>query len=309
MNIHLVGVPSDLGASRRGCDIGPNAVRYARLDQDPPTNEDPNLGERLRKLGHTIIDEGNLAVSPRETPPFSNPKLKSLEPIVAICDKLVEVTERICRTNGFPLVIGGDHSIALGSIAGVVKARGNIGVLWIDAHGDFNTDKTTPSGNIHGMPLAALAGLGDDRLVDVGGPGRKVDPAHIAIVGARSLDPGEKDLLHEAKVSVFTMEDIDREGIARTIVRALEVTTSGTSGLHVSFDIDVLDPLEAPGVGTPVPGGLTYREGRLAMELIAASGKLTSLDMVEVNPTLDHANRTAKLAVELILAAFGKRLY
>jgi arginase len=190
-----------------------------------------------------------------------------------------------------------------------VKARGPIGLLWIDAHGDFNTPQTSPSGNIHGMPLAALTGLGDERLVWIGGISPKVSPDHIAIVGARDLDPGERELLRQAQVHVFTMKDIDLRGLPATIAESLAITTGGTNGVHVSFDMDVIDPLEAPGVGTRVAGGMTYREAHLAMELIADSGKLTSLDIAEVNPVLDQENRTAKLAVELILSALGKRIF
>lgn len=297
MNIHIIGAPLDLGAGRRGVDMGPSAIRYA------------GLGERLSQLGYTIIDEGNVAIPPPETFPIEHPHLKYLDPILAACEELAAVVERSSGPADLPLVIGGDHSIALGSITGAVKARGSVGVIWIDAHADFNTDHTTPSGNIHGMPLAALAGLGDQRLVSIGGFQPKISPAHIAIVAARDLDPGERELLREQQVHVFTMKDIDRLGLSETIARALEVATQGTNGLHVSFDMDSMDPREAPGVGTPVRGGITYREAHLSMELIADSGKLTSLDLVEVNPILDQENRTANLAVELILSALGKRIF
>src|SRR5579859_5715042 len=282
MNIHIIGAPIDLGAGR---------------------------GERLRQLGYTITDAGNIVVSQPETFPIDNPHLKYLEPILEACEKLAAVVERASGPDDFPLVIGGDHSIALGSITGAVKAHGSVGVVWIDAHADFNTDQTTPSGNIHGMPLAALAGLGDQRLVNFGGFSPKISPAHIAIVGARDLDDGERELLRAAHAHVFTMKDIDHLGLPEAIARALEVATTDTHALHVSFDMDSLDPREAPGVGTPVRGGITYREAHLMMELIADSGKLTSLDMVEVNPILDQENRTANLAVELILSALGKRIF
>ncbi len=297
MKIHIIGAPVDMGAGRRGVDMGPSAIRYA------------GLGERLCQLGYTIIDEGNIPVHQPETITIDNPHLKYLEPILEACTELAAIVERTSGSDDFPLVIGGDHSIALGTITGAVKARGSVGVIWIDAHADFNTDQTTPSGNIHGMPLAALAGFGDKRLVNFGGFSPKISPAQIAIVGARDLDPGERELLREARVHVFTMKDIDRLGLSGTIAQALEIATTGTNGLHVSFDMDSLDPREAPGVGTPVRGGITYREAHLAMELIADSGKLTSLDMVEVNPILDQENRTANLAVELILSALGKRIF
>jgi arginase len=297
MNIHIIGAPVDLGAGRRGVDMGPSAIRYA------------GLGERLRQLGYTVTDEGNVAASEPETSPIDHPHLKYLEPILAFCEQLASVVERASGPNDFPLVIGGDHSLALGSITGAAKARGSVGVIWIDAHPDFNTDQTTPSGNIHGMPLAALAGFGDERLTKLGGFSPKLSPANIAIVGARDIDPGERDLLRTAQVQVFTMKDIDRLGLPEAITQALKIATTGTNGLHVSFDMDSLDPREAPGVGTPVRGGITYREAHLAMELIADSGKLTSLDVVEVNPILDQENRTANLAVELILSALGKRIF
>ncbi len=297
MNIHIIGAPVDLGAGRRGVDMGPSAIRYA------------GLGERLRQLGYTVTDEGNVAASEPETFPIDHPHLKYLEPILAFCEQLAAVVERASGPDDFPLVIGGDHSLALGSITGAVKARGSVGVIWIDAHPDFNTDQTTPSGNIHGMPLAALTGFGDERLTNLGGFRPKLSPATIAVVGARDIDPGERDLLREAHVQVFTMKDIDRLGLSEAITQALKIATTGTNGLHVSFDMDSLDPREAPGVGTPVRGGITYREAHLAMELIADSGKLTSLDVVEVNPILDQENRTANLAVELILSALGKRIF
>ncbi|HEY7126095.1 MAG TPA: arginase [Ktedonobacterales bacterium] len=297
MHIHLIGVPVDLGAGRRGVDMGPSAIRYA------------GLGERIRQLGHTVTDEGNLALFQPESFSVGNPHLKYLEPILAVCEKLAHLVEGSTGAQDLPVVIGGDHSLALGSITGAAKAQGPIGVIWIDAHADFNTEQTTPSGNIHGMPLAALAGLGEPRLVQFGGFSPKVSTANIAIVAARDLDPEERVLLRQANVRVFTMKDIDHLGMPETIAQALEIATSNTKGLHVSFDMDSLDPVEAPGVGTPVRGGITYREAHLAMELIADSGKLTSLDMVEVNPILDRENRTADLAVELILSALGKRIF
>ena len=301
MNIHLIGVPLDLGGNYHGTDLGPSAIRYAALDIE--------LSKKLHQLGHTLIDEGNLAVPEPEPVPVSNPHLKNLEPILDVCENLAAAVERHSGPGDFPLVIGGDHSLTLGSVAGAVKARGSVGVIWIDAHADFNTDQTTPSGNIHGMPLAALIGRGHERLVGLGGFGPKVAPVNIAIVGSRDLDPDERALLRQAQVHVFTMKDIDRIGLPAAITRALEIATAETGGVHVSFDMDAVDPSEAPGVGTPVPGGITYREAHLAMELIADSGKMTSLDITEVNPILDHANRTARLAVEFILSALGKSIY
>jgi arginase len=297
VNIRVIGVPIDLGAGRHGADLGPAAIRYA------------DLNEKLNYLGYTVVDEGNLLNSTPGTPLSGDVKLKNLEPILEICQALSSVVEGICAAGDFPLVIGGDHSLALGSATGAAAACGSLGLLWIDAHGDFNTDQTSPTGHIHGMPLAALAGYGDTRLVSLGGFSPKVDPAHIAVVGVRDLDAGERELLRAAQVHVFTMKDIDHMGIAMVMTRALEITTQGTRGLHVSLDIDALDPREVHGVGTPVRGGLTYREASFVMEEIAATGKMTSLDVVEVNPILDSKNRTAQMAVDLILSGFGKSIY
>lgn len=305
MNIHLIGVPLDLGASKHGADLGPAAIRYAGV------NLSPQIDEQLRKLGHPLIDGGDIKV-----PAFqiglehvSDTRLRHLEPVVDVCEQLAATVERHCGPDDFPLVIGGDHSIALGSIAGVVRARGPVGVIWIDAHADFNTPESTPSGNIHGMPLAALVGIGEKRLVELGGIGRKVDSTRVVIIGSRDLDPGEKAFLREVGVNVFTMKEIDRLGLAAVMEQAIELATRDTNGLHISFDMDAVDPDYAPGVGTRVAGGLTYREAHLSLELIADSGKMTSLEIVEVNPTLDRENRTAIMAAELILSAFGKRIF
>ena len=296
MEITIIGAPMDLGADRRGVDMGPSAIRYA------------DLNEKLSQQGHTVRDLGNIPIAGREQQSVGNPQLKYLDAIVAASRELAERTEAAVRSGALPLVLGGDHSIALGSIGGVAAAAGDVGVLWFDAHGDFNTDKTTPSGNIHGMILAALAGLGDDALVHATGPGRRLNPTRIAIVGARNLDSGERELLREVGVLVLTMADIDRRGMYDVTKAAIAHASEGTRGLHVSLDMDVVDPSEAPGVGTPVHGGITYREAHLAMELVAASERLISMDLVEVNPILDQANRTALLATELALSASGKRI-
>jgi arginase len=305
MNIHFIGVPLDLGAGKHGADLGPNAIRYAGL------NLLPSIDEQLRKLGHPLIDEGNLAVpQPRiEQPLIANVHLRNVETILDVCGSLAATVERCCGPDDFPLVIGGDHSLTMGSLTGVVRARGSVGVIWIDAHADFNTDKTTPSGNVHGMSLAALVGIGNQQLVELGGISPKVDPHRVVIIGSRDLDPGEKDFLREVGIHVFTMKEIDRLGMAAVMEQAIELATPGTNGLHISFDIDAVDPKDAPGTGTKVAGGLTYREAHLSLEMIADSGKMTSLDIVEVNPTLDVENRTATLAAELILSAFGKRIF
>ena len=296
MHISLLGVPMDLGADRRGVDMGPSAIRYA------------DIGDKLRGLGHEVDDLDSIPVPAPETRAPGDPRLKYLDQIVAAVNELAHRVQARMGQGSLPIVLGGDHSIALGSVAGVVKSIGRVGVIWFDAHADFNTDETSPSGNIHGMILAALAGLGDTRLVEAGG-GAHVDPGHIVIVGARDLDPGERTLLRNAGVHVRTMTDIDRRGMADVTREAIALATEGTGALHVSFDMDVVDPSEAPGVGTPVHGGITYREAHLAMELVAESGTLRALDLVEVNPILDSENRTAHLATELALSAVGKRIY
>ena len=297
MDITLIGVPMDLGADRRGVDMGPSAIRYANLD------------ETLRALGHAVRDAGSVNVPDPATHAAGDPKLKYLDQIVT-CAQVVARTVRGCiEHTSIPIVLGGDHSIALGSIGGAVGALGEVGVIWMDAHGDFNTGETTPSGNIHGMILAALAGYGDPRLVNATGEGRRVDPRRIVIVGARDLDDGERRLLREAGVHVYTMTDIDRRGISDVTGEALALAGAGTRGVYLSFDLDVVDPTEAPGVGTLVPGGITYREAHLAMELVAESGRLVGMDLVEVNPILDRQNHTAMLATELALSALGKRIF
>jgi arginase len=297
MRICLISVPMDLGQNRHGVDMGPSAIRYSDLD------------DKLRALGHEVCNLDTIHVPDADTRSAGDPKLKYLEPIVAASKTLASEVEACITDGGLPFVLGGDNSISLGSISGTAHARGPIGVIWFDAHGDFNTPDTTPSGNIHGMILAALAGYGDPRLVNAAGPGPQVQPRHIVIVGARDLDPGEKALLREAGVHVRTIADIDRRGMSDVTREALELAGAGTNGIHVMFDMDVVDPSEAPGVGTPVPGGITYREAHLAMESVCESGKLLSLDLVEVNPILDHQNRTAILATELALSAVGKRIF
>jgi arginase len=296
MRISLLGAPMDLGADRRGVDMGPSAIRYA------------GLHEKLRALGHEVTDAGNIVIPQPETREPGDPTLKYLDQIVACAEELAPRVESCASTGCLPITLGGDHSIALGSVSGVVAAGpGPIGLLWLDAHADFNTANTSPSGNIHGMVLAALCGFGDLRLVNAMSPGPHLDPARVVIVGARDLDAGEVRLLREADIRVLTMTDIDRRGIAAVIEEALALATAGAQGLYVSFDLDVVDPRDAPGVGTPVPGGLTYREAHLAMELVAETDKLRGLDLVEVNPILDVANRTGLLAAELALSATGKR--
>lgn len=296
MHIRVIGAPMDLGADRRGVDIGPSAIRYA------------GLSDLLTKLGHTVYDIGNIVIPQPENQPVGNQKVKYLEPIVKACDELATIVGKALQDGEFPLVLGGDHSIALGSISAVAQVHRKVGVLWIDAHGDFNTDETTPSGNIHGMILAALAGLGHHSLTHLGGWSPKVDPQSIVIVGARDVDVGERALLRDNHVHVFTMPDIDERGMSAVMQEAIAIAGRNSDGIHLSLDIDSLDPREAPGVGTPVRGGLTYREAHLAMELVAKAGQLVAMDVVEVNPILDRENATAILAVELVLSALGKTI-
>jgi arginase len=299
MEIDLIGVPLDFGAGRRGVDMGPSAMRYAGL----------RIG--LEGLGHMVHDLGNIDVPVSETCPQGDPCLKYLDPIVDVAQRLADTIAESLRKGHVPLTLGGDHSLSLGSVMGAARGR-KLGLVWLDAHGDFNTWETTPSGNIHGMPLAAIAGYGDERLVTLKGQepvGAKVDPANIAIVGARDIDNDEHRLLEQAGVAVFSMETIDRLGMCETMQRAIAIAGRGTDGILLSLDLDGVDPLFAPGVGTPVPGGLTFREAHLAVELVAETGKLIAMDLVEVNPILDTQNATGLLAVQLALSAFGKRIW
>jgi arginase len=300
MNIHLLGVPMDLGSGRRGVDMGPSAIRIA------------GLADRLKDLGNKVVDEGDLDIKNMEELRVGDIKARYLKEITRASKLLSQKVERIVSRKGFPLVLGGDHSIAVGTISGIAayckRKRKKLGVLWVDAHGDINTPSTSPSGNIHGMPLAAVLGLGPRDLADLGGRQRKVDPANVALVGIRSLDDGEKRHLKQTGAHVFTMPDIDRQGIHRVMKKALSRVTDGTDFMHVSLDLDAVDPTIAPGVGTPVKGGLDYREAHLIMELISESRAMTSLEIVEVNPILDENNTSAEFAVELVQSAFGKKI-
>jgi arginase len=300
MIVHVLGVPMDLGSGRRGVDMGPSAIRIA------------GVGERLRELGHKVVDEGDVVIKNMEELKVGNERARYLAEIARASGIIARKVERIMGLGHFPLVLGGDHSIAIGTVSGIAAfARGQekkLGMLWIDAHGDINTPETSPSGNIHGMPLATLLGFGASELTAIGTPSTKVDPAKVALVGIRSLDSGEKKRLRETGVQVHTMSDIDRHGVHSVMKKALARVTEGTDLLHVSLDLDVVDPAVAPGVGTPVKGGLDYREAHLIMELIADAGVMTSLEMVEVNPILDQHNASAEFAVELMQSAFGKKI-
>ncbi|ADH64407.1 arginase [Allomeiothermus silvanus DSM 9946] len=294
--IGVLGVPMDLGAGRRGVDMGPSALRYGQLH------------EALESLGHSVEDYGDIDVPVVESIRSEHRQngMAYLETIRKACQDTLEQLLSF-PTDAFPIVLGGDHSIAMGSVSGASRKE-RIGVIWVDAHADFNTPETSPSGNIHGMPLAALCGLGDPRLVNLGWEGPKVRPEDVVLIGIRSLDKGEVGLLRERGVTVYTMKEIDTLGISE-IAEATAEKLQGLRKIHLSLDADVLDPEVAPGVGTPVKGGLTYREAHLLMELLADAGIVTSLDLVEVNPILDRENRTAQMMVELASSLLGKKIY
>ncbi|MQB00784.1 MAG: arginase [Actinobacteria bacterium] len=293
--VAILGAPLDLGTERRGVDMGPSALRYSGLD------------ERLENIGLKVEDFGNVEAEMPEIAPVRHEEARFLPAILATCAQLASRVKHIAQEEGaLPLVLGGDHSIAMGTIAGLNAATGPGGVLWMDAHGDLNRPETSPSGNVHGMPLAAALGACGFELEGFVAP-PWVDAGRVALVGVRSLDPGEKDLVRERGIKVLTMADVDRRGIADVMRDALDVV-AGPGFVHVSLDVDVCDPEIAPGVGTPVRGGLSYREAHLAMELIAEWGAVTSMEVVEVNPILDHAGSTGQLAVELVASALGARI-
>lgn len=294
--IRVIGCPLDLGADRRGVDMGPSAIRMA------------NLNEELRSLGHEVVDVGNLFTPERETKKFGEPALKFLPEIVSVTTQLAKKVEQSVTKGWFPLVLGGDHAIAMGTLAGLARAKKKIGMLYFDAHGDFNTDKTTPSGNIHGMPFAASLGFGDPRLTKLGGIRPKLKAENSVLIGVRSLDPGERELIRDSGITVYTMRDVDEKGMRKVMKEALDIATRGTNAMHVSFDMDVCDASYAPGTGTPVPGGLGFREAHLAMEHVAEEPTFSSLEVVEVNPLLDVRNVTGQLAVGLIASALGKSI-
>lgn len=291
--IRVVGVPMDLGQAQRGVDMGPSAIRYA------------GLAGRLEKLGYRINDIGNLEVAGRYSLGSCTPEDR-LAAIARACERGYAAGRAAMAAGELPIFLGGDHSIAIGTIGGVTHQE-PVGLIWLDAHGDYNTQETTLSGNIHGMTLAILLGLGYPELLAIGRAGAKIRPEQVVMVGVRELDPEEKRNLKASGVKVYTMRDIDERGISAIMVEAL-AHLSALPRLHVSLDVDCLDPMTAPGVGTPSVGGLTYREAQLAMELIADTGLLSSLDLVEINPLLDAGNRTAQLAVELLASLLGKRI-
>jgi arginase len=293
--VAVVGAALDLGAGRRGVDMGPSAIRYA------------GLAARIEQLSRTCVDIGNVQTAVAEATPVGDERLRFLREILQTCGRVADLVSEARAQGRMPLVLGGDHSVALGTLGGLARASGPGGVLWIDAHGDLNRPETSPSGNVHGMVLAAAMGLAGSSFEDAGWPVPSVDPSRVALVGVRALDDGERELLGQLNATVFTMSDIDRHGIEHAIHESFE-RIQGSGFVHVSLDMDALDPEVAPGVGTPVRGGLSYREAHLAMELAADSGLVDSLEVVEVNPILDRENETAELAVELVASALGARI-
>jgi len=299
--VHIIGVPLDLGAGRRGVDMGPSAFRIA------------GLREQIAGLGRAVSDKGDLPTPIPETHTARDERKKYARDIAKVCTKLYQTALESLVEGSLPLVLGGDHSLGAGSVAAAAewarRTRGlPIGLLWVDAHADMNTPATSPSGNVHGMPLAALLGPEPSELAQIGGWAPKVTPAHTVLIGLRNLDEREKIAVRDSHVHVFTMKDIDRQGVASIVEQAVRLAGEGTAGIHVSFDMDACDPSIAPGVGTPVKGGLDYREAHMVMEIVADSGLLTSLDLVEVNPTLDVRNATAQLGAELALSALGMKI-
>jgi arginase len=299
-HIAIIGAPLDLGQDRRGVDMGPSAVRVA------------NLHSRVASLGYEVADWGNIPVEQKEAWPEGDPHAKYLELIASACGTLAAKVSEALAQGHLPLVLGGDHSVAIGTVGGVsshFRTRGQAaGLIWLDAHADMNTPESSPSGNIHGMPLACILGKGPSPLTDMLGYRPKVDPRHAVIVGLRDVDATEKPQVRDSGIRAFTMRDIDERGLRAVMADAIAIATEGTAGLHLSLDMDFCDPVDAPGVGTPVRGGATYREAHLALEMICDSRHMVSMEVVEVNPVIDERNRTADFAVELIMSGLGKRI-
>lgn len=298
--IRIIGVPMDLGASRRGVDMGPSALRVAGLQA------------RLKQLGRQVEDAGNVAVPQPEEQPYGEKKARFLGEIAETCKSVAEVVRKSLDEDLFPLVLGGDHSIAAGTAAGVAshfhKTSKRVGLIWLDAHGDMNTPDTSPSGNVHGMPLAAIMGSGPPELTDLAGFAPMIEPRSVSLVGIRELDAKERRFVKESGVHVFTMRDIDERGMREVMAEALRFAGDDTAGIAVSLDMDFVDPSDAPGVGTPVRGGVTYREAHLALEMIADTRSMVSFELVEINPVIDLHNTTATLGVELVLSGLGKKI-
>jgi len=298
--IRIIGVPMDLGQSRRGVDMGPSALRVAGLQS------------RLKQLGHQVEDVGNVVVKQAEEQPYGEKRAKYLSEIAEACRGLAAMTESTLADGCLPVVLGGDHSLAVGSFSGVAhffrERSKKAGLLWLDAHADMNTPESSPSGNVHGMPLAGILGYGVPELYDLFGYKPKVEPQNVVLVGVRDLDSHEKKFIKKLGVKAFTMREIDERGMREVMADALKFAMDDTDGIAVSLDMDFVDPSDAPGVGTPVRGGVTYREAHLAMEMIADSEAMVSMEVVEINPVIDEHNRTALLGVELVLSALGKKI-
>ena len=298
--IRIIGVPMDLGASRRGTDMGPSALRIV------------GLGAAIRDMGYTLAVEEDIVVPAMETRSIEDSEARFKPQILSVCTELAGRVKEIMEDGDFPLVIGGDHSIAMGTVSGTAahyRERGEeMGLIWFDAHGDMNTPGASPSGNIHGMPLAHLLGLGDPDLSGIGGFSPKLNPEKVALIGIRDIDAGERRIIRESGINVFTMRDIDEQGMARVARQTMEIVTDGTSGFHVSFDVDGCDPSVIPGSGTLVPGGVRFREAHLLLEYCADSRQMTSMEVVELNPFLDQGNVSAERTLHLILSALGKSI-
>lgn len=295
--VSIIGVPMDLGQNRRGVDMGPSAIRYA------------GVVEKLESIDLEVTDMGDIQIDMPErvhSEPLHN--LRNLKAIEQANTRLAQMVDQVVQEGHFPLVLGGDHSIAIGTLAGVSRHYEDLGVIWFDAHGDLNTADTSPTGNIHGMPLASSMGVGHTALTGLGGYGPKVKPENLVIIGARALDKGEKELIRQKGLRVYTMHEVDRMGMAAVMREAIDYLKERTDGVHLSLDLDGMDPTDAPGVGTPVMGGISYRESHLAMEMLAESGMVVSAEFVEINPILDEKNRTAKVAVALMGSLLGDQL-
>ncbi len=294
----ILGIPVDLGGQRRGTDMGPSAIRYAQLQKT------------LTNIGFEVKDYGNIDILVPESKNEGNPNLKYLEELIEIWARAREAVEKIMEEGRFPVILGGDHSMSVGTVAGVLSAEPDLGLIWFDAHGDFNDEVTTTSGNIHGMSLGALVGHGPEEILATLPKRPMIDESRTVLIGARSIDPGERRKLQASDVTIFSMRDIDELGIAEVIRRAIHISTAGgnSPNVHISFDLDIVDPGVAKGVGTPVPGGLSYREAHLALEMLSEAQIITSMEVTEVNPILDNANSTATLTVGLIASALGKTI-
>jgi arginase len=299
-HIAIIGAPLDLGQGRRGVDMGPSAMRVA------------NLNARLASLGYAVEDRGNVPVEQAEAAPEGHPRAKYLPQIAATCQRLALLVAETLSGGGVPLVLGGDHSVAVGTVSGVShffhQREQKVGLIWLDAHADINTPESSPSGNVHGMPLACIVGEGPAELTELFAYKPKVAPENVVIVGLRDVDQTEKPHVRQYGVHAFTMRDIDERGMRAVMDEAIRLASAGTEGFHLSLDMDFVDPKDAPGVGTPVRGGVTYREAHLALEMICDSRRMLSMEVVEVNPVIDEVNRTADLAVELVMSGLGKRI-